>query len=458
MDQSLSGIAWRLGGVLGLVLANGFFVAAEFSIVAVRKTRIDQLIAEGHRGALAVRRAVTDPDRYIAATQLGITMASLGLGWIGEPALAAMIQPAFASLPAYLAESTAHSIAVAIAFTIITTFHIVFGELAPKWIALERSEATALLIVKPTELFMRALWPFIRLMHGMARAVITTFGIKNADTRAMVHSEEELKMLVTASQEAGVLEEHEEQMLHRVFGFADLAAGQVMVPRTEVVAIPAGATRDEIVSLITRYGHTRLPVYREDLDHVIGILHVTDLLKAIVESADVNVAALAKEALTVPVTLGADDLLVEMRRRGVREALVIDEYGGTAGLVTFETLMARIVGDLGMGDAGRPKIDLRPDGSANIDGLTLVTDVNERFGLHIDATTYTTVGGFVLGRLGRRPRVGDAIDVDGRRVRVEAIDGIRVAKLWLSRPKKRAASEEAGNSTDHHDGHDRHKG
>jgi CBS domain containing-hemolysin-like protein len=267
--------------------------------------------------------------------------------------------------------------------------------------------------------------------------VITAFGIKNADSRAMVHSEEELKMLVTASQEAGVLEEHEEQMLHRVFGFADLTAGQMMVPRTEVVAVPVGATRDEVVALITRYGHTRLPVYREDLDHVTGILYVTDLLKAIADNGDVNVAGLAREALTVPVTLGADDLLVEMRRRGVREALVIDEYGGTAGLITFESLMARIVGDLGMGGAGRPKIELLPDGSANIDGLTLVTDVNERFGLHIDATTYTTVGGFVLGRIGRRPRVGDTIDVDGRRVRVEAIDGIRVAKLWLSRPALR---------------------
>ena len=299
---------------------------------------------------------------------------------------------------------------------------------------------------------------FIRLMHGMARAVITAFGIKNADTRAMVHSEEELKMLVTASQEAGVLEEHEEQMLHRVFGFADLTAGQMMVPRTEVVAIPVGATRDEVVALITRYGHTRLPVYREDLDHVTGILYVTDLLKAIADGGEVNVAALAREALTVPVTLGADDLLVEMRRRGVREALVIDEHGGTAGLITFESLMARIVGDLGMGSAGGPKIELLPDGSANIDGLTLVTDVNERFGLHIDATTYTTVGGFVLGRIGRRPRVGDTIDVNGRRVRVEAIDGIRVAKLWLSKPRKRSTTPDARETATHHKGHNGHKG
>jgi CBS domain containing-hemolysin-like protein len=435
MDPSLVGVAWRLGGVLALVLANGFFVAAEFSIVAVRKTRIDQLMAEGHRGARAVRRAVTEPDSYIAATQLGITMASLGLGWIGEPALASLIQPGLGFLPTQIADATAHSIAVAIAFAIVTALHIVLGELAPKTVALEHAESTALLLVKPTELFMKAFWPFIRLLNAMGNAVVNLIGMRGSGRHALVHSEDELKMLVTASQEAGVLEEQEEQMLHRVFGFADLTAGQLMVPRTEVVAIPADATREEVVSLIGRYGHTRLPVYLGDLDHVLGMLHVTDLLRAVAAtSGPINVASLAREAITVPETLGADDLLAEMRRRGAGEALVIDEYGGTAGLVTFESLVARIVGDSGTSIAGRVKIETLPDGSANLDGLVLVTDVNERFGLHIDAATYTTVGGFMLGRLGRRPRLGDAIDVNGRRMRVEALEGIRVSRVWLSRP------------------------
>jgi putative hemolysin len=442
MAPWLAGVSWRLGGVLALVLANGFFVAAEFSIVAVRKTRIDQLMIEGHRSARAVRRAVTEPASYIAATQLGITMASLGLGWLGEPALASMIQPGLGSLPVQVAEATAHSIAVAIAFAAVTALHIVLGELAPKTIALQHAESTALLVVKPTELFMTAFWPFIRLLNGMGNAVVNLLGMRGSGSHAMVHSEEELKMLVTASQEAGILEEQEEQMLHRVFGFADLTAGQLMVPRTEVVGVPAGATRDDVVSLIGRYGHTRLPVYREDLDHVIGILHVTDLLKAITAtSGEINVAALAREALTVPETLGADDLLVEMRRRGVGEALVIDEYGGTAGLVTFESLVARIVGDPGTTVAGRAKIETLPDGSANLDGLSLVTDVNDRFGLHIDATTYTTVGGFMLGRLGRRPRLDDTIEVDGRRMRVVALEGIRVSRVWLSRPAQPATTE-----------------
>jgi CBS domain containing-hemolysin-like protein len=442
MDLSLVSIAWRLGGVLALVLVNGFFVAAEFSIVTVRKTRIDQLIAEGHIGARAVRRAISSPQNYIAATQLGITMASLGLGWIGEPALASLIQPEVAFLPTAVADTTAHGIAVTIAFAIVTALHIVLGELAPKTIALGHAESTALLVVKPTELFMKVFSPFIRLLNGMGQAVVRLLGMRNAGKHAMVHSEEELMMLVTASQEAGVLEEHEEQMLHRVFGFADLTAGQVMVPRTEIVAIPVDATRDDVVSTIGRYGHARLPVYRGDLDHVIGMLHVTDLLKALTTTTgDLNVGALAREVLTMPETVGAADLLAEMRRRAAQEALVIDEYGGTAGLVTFESLIARIVGDLGAGIGGTAKINMLLDGSAIIDGLVLVRDVNQRFALQIDETMYTTVGGFVLGLVGRRPKVGDAIDVDGRRMRVEALEGIRVAKVWLSKAEADALSE-----------------
>jgi CBS domain containing-hemolysin-like protein len=445
MEQTLTATLWRLAGLVALVCANGFFVAAEFSIVTVRKTRIDQLIAEGHRGARAVRRAVTAPDRYIAATQLGITMASLGLGWLAEPALASVIEPAFRFLPPMLAAATVHSIAVAIAFAAITAVEIIFGELTPKWIALERSEATAMIVVKPLELFMRVFWPFIRVVHGTAQAVIKALGMAGADSRAMVHSEEELKMLVTASQEAGVLEEQEEQMLHRVFGFADLTAGQVMIPRTELVAVAAETPRDEILAHFARGRYTRLPVYRRDLDDVVGMLHVTDVVKAMATGVqDVHAGALTRDAVTVPETLGADDLLGEMRRRHVREAIVIDEYGGTAGLVTFEGLMERIIGDIPGESGASTRIVVRPDGSADIDGLALVTDLNDQFGMHIDDETYNTVGGYVLGCLGRDARVGDVLKVEGRRMRVTTLDGLRVARVWLSKPTKRAADEIAG--------------
>jgi CBS domain containing-hemolysin-like protein len=442
MEHSLAGILWRLAGVLALVFANGFFVAAEFAIVTVRKTRIDQLVSEGHRSARAVRRAVSDPDSYIAATQLGITMASIGLGWIGEPALASLMQPAFAFLPLEIADATAHSVSVAIAFALITALHITLGELAPKTIALERAEATALLVVKPTEVFMRALWPFIRLLNGMGRAVVNLLGMRVSGGHAMVHSEQELKMLVTASQEAGVLEEREEQMLHRVFDFADLTAGQVMMPRTELVAIPADASGDVLLAHISRAGYATVPVFRDDLDNIIGILQAIDVLKALAAGKrDLSAADMAHEALTVPETMTADDLLVALRQRGVREALVIDEYGGTAGLVTFEWLMERIVGDVR--GAGAGKISCNDDGSAEIDGLTLVNDVNEQFGLHIDKDTYTTLGGFVMGRIGRRARLGDTVELEGRTMRVLMLDGLRVSRVWISTSGKPSVATDA---------------
>jgi CBS domain containing-hemolysin-like protein len=421
--------------ILALVFANGFFVAAEFAIVTVRKTRIDQLIAEGNRLAVTVRRAVVDADSYIAATQLGITMASLGLGWIGEPALAAVIEPSFSFLPGYLSSTGAHTVAVAIAFTIITALHIVLGELAPKTVALQYAEKTALLVVKPTELFMKAFWPFIRLMNGMGRAVVQLFGLKAPSGHSLVHSEQELKMLVTASQEAGVLEEKEEQMLHRVFDFADQTAGQVMVPRTELEAIPIDATIRDAIKLITKDKYRSLPVYRDDVGNIVGIVDIVDLLKAAAEGRiDGPVSSLVHDALTVPETLTADQVLDELRRRRVSEAIVIDEYGSTAGLVSFEYLMDRIVGEPESGRGGQRKVVLA-DGSALVDGLVLITDINEQFGLKIDPDTYTTLGGFVAGRIGRKPRLGDSVDEGSRIFTVEGLDGLRVAKVRISRGK-----------------------
>jgi CBS domain containing-hemolysin-like protein len=417
--------------ILTLVLANGFFVAAEFALVTVRRTRIEQLIAEGSATARVVRRALGDPDSYIAATQLGITMTSLGLGWIGEPALAAVLEPAFSVLGDRVAVATSHSIAFTIAFAIITALHIVLGELAPKTVALQHPERTSLIVARPTELFMRVFWPFISLLNGMGRAVVHAFGLRGPSGHSLVHSEEELKMLVTASQEAGVLEEREEQMLHRVFDFADLTAGQVMVPRTELVAVPFDLAGDALLQAMGRAGYSTIPVYRENLDNIVGMLHAIDVVKALAGGQkNVNAGAVARETLNVPEAMGADDLLASLHQRGVREAVVIDEYGGTAGLVTFEWLMQRIVGAAGVGDS-----NIHPDGSADVDGLALVGDVNAQFGLHIDEETYTTLGGYVMGCIGRRARVGDTIDVEGRRLRVMALDGLRVARVWVSAPR-----------------------
>jgi CBS domain containing-hemolysin-like protein len=424
-----------LFSILALVFANGFFVAAEFSLVTVRKTRIDQLIAEGHRGARTVRRALDDPDSYIAATQLGITMASLGLGWIGEPALASVIAPVFNALGDRIAAVTAHTVSVIISFCVITALHIVLGELAPKTVALQQSEKVALLVAKPTELFMRFAWPFIVMLNGLGAAVVRSAGLRPPSGHSLVHSEEELKMLVTASQEAGVLEEEEEQMLHRVFAFSDLTAGQIMVPRTEMVALPVDATAMQVAETAARGGHARLPVYRKDVDDIIGVLQLADLFRLVVTGqTPPDLSSVVREVMTVPETMSADSLLSEMRSRGSGVAIVIDEFGGTAGLVTFAGLMERIVGEVGAG-GGTARITCLADGSALIDGLALVADINVQFGLHIDEETYNTVGGYVLGRLGRRARVGDRFDVEGRTLRVEALDGLRVARVWLSREK-----------------------
>jgi CBS domain containing-hemolysin-like protein len=437
MDDVIYSIALRIAGVLALVFANGFFVAAEFSLVTVRKTRIDQLIAEGSRRARPVRRALTDPDSYIAATQLGITISSLGLGWIGEPALASMIEPALFIMPAPMSTVTAHSIAVAIAFTVITSLHIVLGELAPKSVALQHAERTALIVARPTEIFMRGFWPFISLLNGMGRAVVQAFGMLPPSGHSLVHSQEELKMLVTASQEAGVLEEDEEQMLHRVFDFADLTADQVMVPRTELVSVPIGATLDQVIAAVSIAPHNLIPVYRRDLDDLAGVLHIKDLVRVAAERpADFSLAALVRDPLTVPVTLRADQLLATMRRQRTHHAIVIDEHGGTAGLVTLHALIERIIGEMAEGAGGLSrKIQMLSDGSASLDGLSLVSDVNERFGLHIDEATYNTIGGYVLGRLGRQARIGDVVDVEGRQMSVEGLDGLRVARVRLTKPR-----------------------
>jgi CBS domain containing-hemolysin-like protein len=434
MDQASLDIAGRLAAVLVLVCTNGFFVAAEFAIVTVRKTRIDQLIAEGHPRAVGVRQAITEPDRFIAATQVGITMTSLGLGWLGEPAVAQSIEPLLGLLPTDWARVGAHSVAVGIAFAVITSLHVVCGELAPKTIALQHAEKTALLVTAPTKLFMWLLWPFISLLNGLGARMVRLLGLKPPSGHSMVHSEEELKMLVTASQEAGVLEEDEEQMLHRVFGFGDLTAGQVMVPRTEMSGIRADATLPQLIDQVSKQPHPWLPVYGSGLDDIVGFLHVEDLFPALTRPADeFRVADYLREAMTVPETLEADDVLDEMKRHGTHHAVVIDEYGGTAGLVTFEGLMERIVGEVGSEfSPGRTRISVLPGGSALIDGLALTTDVNTQFGLHIDEDVYTTVGGLVLGRLGRRARLGDRVEIGGRTFRVEALDGLRVARVHVS--------------------------
>lgn len=438
MESTIGTVLVGLLGVAFLVLMNAFFVAAEFGLVSVRPTRIEQLVGEGNRTALIVRRAIADPDRFIAATQLGITLASLALGWIGEPALARLFIPLLGFLPPRWVGAAAHSIAGALAFALITFMHVVVGELAPKSIALQHPERTALFVARPTEIACLLLRPAIWLLNGAGYGLLRLIGIRPASGHERVHSVQELKMLIEASQEEGVLEEEEEQMLQAVFDLRASRASQVMVPRTEMVCVPAEATLEELAELATRTSLTKFPVFEGDRDHIVGVAHVKDMVGPIRQQRlHTTARALMREALFLPETVSVADVLTAFRRDRQHIAILLDEYGGTAGLVTLEDLLEEIVGEVRDAfDQAGPGIQWLPDGSALVDGLMQIEEVNEAFHTSLRDPHYTTIGGLVMGRLDRVPAVGDVVTCkkDGLRLRVEEMDGLRVARVRIFFP------------------------
>lgn len=440
IDLSMeSNILLNLVGLLAvglLVLANAFFVAAEFSLVSVRRTRVAELAARGEAGADAVQEAINDPDRIIAATQLGITIASLALGWIGEPALGHLLEPVLALLPETLHTAFIMGLPVALAFILITFLHVVAGELAPKSIALQYPERTSLFVARPILRVARIFKPAIWALNGTGNALLRLFGVQPASGHQLAHSVEELKMLVTASAEGDVIEEDESEMLHAVFDFSELMVRHVMVPRTEVIAVQADTLLQEIIGLVTESTYTKFPIYTENLDQIIGILHVKDLLNTMQKGdcQDCTARSLVREALFVPETLPVSDLLRLFRVQHQHIAIILDEFGGTAGLVTLQDLLEEIVGEVSdVFDVGVPGIQSLADGSVLIDGLTLITDVNEQLNLELEDPHYDTIAGYVMGKLGRIPRLHDVVDGDGMRIRVEEMDGMRVARLSLTR-------------------------
>lgn len=440
-----------LFGILAIglfVLSNGFFVAAEFSLVSVRRTRIAELVARGQAGADAVQKAIENPDRVIAATQLGITLSSLALGWIGEPALSHLLEPVVLLFPPVAQSGISHSLSAALAFALITFLHVVVGELAPKSIALQDPERTSLIVSRPTLFTERLFKPAIWALNGAGNALLRLVGVQPVSGHQLLHSVEELKMLVDASTEGGVVQEAESEMLHAVFDFGEMIVRQVMVPRTEVTAVEANTLLDEIIGLATESTYTKFPVYEENLDQVIGIVHVKDLLKAM-QSPDCQgctARRLMREPLFVPETLHVSALLRRFRDHRQHSAIVLDEFGGTAGLVTLEDLMEEIVGEVSdMFDVAAPGFETMPDGSILIDGLTLIEEVNEQLGLDLADSYYDTIAGFVMGRLGRIPRLHDVVEAGGVRFRVEEMDRLRVAriKLTLLEAAARPASSDA---------------
>jgi len=425
----------RLFAVALLVCANGFFVAAEFSLVSVRKTRIAELVAQGNASAVSVQKALENPDRIIAATQLGITLASLGLGWIGEPALSHLLAPVVSFFSPAIQSEVSHSISAGIAFSVITFLHVVVGELAPKSIALQNPEGTSLIVARPTMWTEFIFKPVILLLNGTGNLLLRLIGIQPASGHQLVHSVEELKMIVSASAEEGVVEADEREMLDAIFDLGEQQVGQVMVPRTDMLAVEADTRIEDLLDVVTQNTFTKLPVYEDNLDQIIGILHVKDLLRSLhqPEPPDLIARELARDTIYVPENIPVNALLRHFRDNRQHIAIVLDEYGGTAGLVTLEDLLEEIVGEVSDPfDEEAPEIQSMPDGSILIDGKTLMEEVNEQLGLDFTDPNYYTIAGFVLAQLGRIPRIGEAIEKDGIRLRVEAMDGLRIASVSLT--------------------------
>ncbi|MGH7862234.1 MAG: hemolysin family protein, partial [Candidatus Dormibacteraceae bacterium] len=331
MSGPFADTVFQITAVLLLVLANAFFVAAELSIVTLRRTRVEELAAEHHPLAGSLRRAVQHPASFIATTQLGVTVASLALGWIGEPALARPIQRAIGFLPSNVAHLTAESIAVVIAFILITSVDIVLGELIPKNLALQRPEAVAFVVIEPLIVFQTIFRPFVWFLTGAGALGLRLFGLSAPPAHGLVYSVDELKMLVAASRQAGVLEENEEDMIERVFNFDEVRAHEVMVPRTEMVSVPLRSTIGSVLELAAKTHHTRFPVFQDSVDNIVGVVYLVDLLRRFGQAdlANASIRRYVRDALVLPETIPINVLIERMGQRKTHLAIMVDEYGGT---------------------------------------------------------------------------------------------------------------------------------
>src|SRR5919199_994672 len=401
--------------VAALILLNAFFVAAEYGLVTSRRTRIEELEHEGNRRARRVLVLVSDPPRFIAAMQLGVTLTSLGIGALGEQALAHAFDPWLAT-----------ALAVALAYLVLTFFHVVIGELVPKGVALGHSEGTALAVAAPLRAFFALFWPLIWVLQRSTNFVLGLLGLEPPGGETEVHSEAELKMLLNVSTERGEIEPGEQDMLYKVFDFADKEASDVMVPRPEVVALSIDLPPEQALAAVIDSPYTRYPVYRGSLDEIVGILHVRDLFGALVDRgiAAVVVEDLVRPAHVVPETKDLAALLTEFRRTNQHMAVVVDEYGGVEGIVTLEDLLEEIVGEIedefDLPDESVEQVD---EHTIRIDGTFPIDDFNEQFRTELPMEDYHTIAGFVFGQLGRAPAVGDEVEHDGLRFDVEEVEG-----------------------------------
>jgi CBS domain containing-hemolysin-like protein len=420
--------------VVVLVLANAFFVAAEFALVGARRTRLDEMAREGDRKARLARRAVQSLDRYISATQLGITLASLGLGWIGEPALAGLFEGGFSWLPRPFAAIATHGVASAIAFIVITILHIILGELVPKAVALIYPEVVSSWVAAPLIGFAWVMAGPIAILNGTANRLLRLLGIDPPGASERLHSPEEIRMLVEQSQEGGSLLQEDARLLEGVFEFSEKTAQEVMTPRTQMAALDADLTVEEAADQVAIHGRSRYPAYTESLDDIIGVVHAKDILAALRSRPGQTIRVIMRPALFVPGTREVEDVLADMKRLKTHLAIVLDEYGGTAGLVTMEDLLEEIVGPIYDEHDAQDRIG-PDDGGPRLDGSMPISEFNSQYEASLDDTDYTTIGGYIFGQLGRLPRVGDRVTVGPLTFEVIEMDGRRVKTVRLHAAK-----------------------
>ncbi|MBK6494493.1 MAG: HlyC/CorC family transporter [Gemmatimonadetes bacterium] len=430
-STSWTSIAVGLLSVIALVGLNAFFVAAEFALVGARRTRLEEMAEAGDGKATLALKAVQSLDRYVSATQLGITLASLGLGMIGEPALAGLLERFFSVLPADLAAVATHTVAVAIAFSLISTLHIVLGELVPKSLAIRFPEDVSRWVTAPLIGFAWVMHGPIHVLNGTANRLLRLGGVAPVDGHERLHSSDEIRMLVEQSGEGGSLGKEPARLLEGVFEFSEKTAEEVMTPRTEMSALEADCTVEAAADEVAVAGRSRYPVYTESLDEIVGVVLAKDILRAVRQAPGTSLRTIMRAPLFVPGTREVEDVLSDMKKLKTHLAVVLDEYGGTAGLVTMEDLLEEIVGEIfdEYDPVQAAALAATADGSVVIEGSTTIGDFNNRFETDLDDSDYTTVGGFLFGQLGRLPKVGDRVTIGSHGFEIAEMAGRRVERV-----------------------------
>jgi CBS domain containing-hemolysin-like protein len=418
---------------LVLVGLNAFFVAAEFALVRVRESRIVQLEQEGSARAGVVRETLRDLDSNLSVCQVGITVASLALGWVGEPAVSHLIEPVLARI-GVASDRVVTIVSVVIGFGVITYAHLVFGEQAPKYYSIQKAERVALWISRPLNLFRLVLRPVVWVVNASTNFILRPWGIR-LGKEMEAHSEEELRIMISSSTASGVLDPEEREYLNNVFDFGDRVAREIMVPRPDIEALPSDAPLAELAEKAAFGRYTRYPVYEEELDNILGAVHVKDLFRAAGEDPKgFDIRDVVRECLVVPENKPIEQILREFQTRKLQMAIVIDEWGSVEGLITIEDVLEEIVGEIqDEFDEGEAAIERISEGLFAIDGRIPITEVNEHFDLDLPHEDFDTIGGYVLGSLGRPPEAGDSVEADGATLHVKSVDGQRVSMLTLRR-------------------------